>query len=249
MTKNGKKIMNPIENSVDSDKFHRLGVGSVTALSLIAPTSFEDRRLSSELVHNGSCVLDATVEQVVRTPKTFKITFFAHNLDETIMGIIFYPKPYMIHQFPLHQRAFFSGKSVLEQGGWQIIHPGKISAVGTLVPVYKTPLRSDVMRRLIEKHITIEALITDGLSEEIAKILYSIHFPKIPIPLSEEQLHALKFAELYDYMRRLRLKRRFHPTHYRGIGEIEGWAKTLPFVLTEDQQKAINEIKNDLPGG
>jgi ATP-dependent DNA helicase RecG len=235
-------------NKDDADKFHRLGVGSVTALSLIAPTSFEDRRLSTQLINNGTCVIDATIESVVRTPKTLKITFFAHNLDERLEGIIFHPKPYMIHQFPSHQRAFFSGKTVLEQGGWQMIHPLKITAVGSLVPIYKTPLRIDVMRRLIEKYISIEGLIEDGLPEPIAQNLYGIHFPNIPVPLNDQQMDALKFAELYDYMRRLRLKRRFHPTHYKAFGETESWMKTLPFILTNDQQKAINEIKNDLKG-
>ncbi|MDD4854997.1 MAG: ATP-dependent DNA helicase RecG [Sulfuricurvum sp.] len=238
-----------LPNNDDAEKFHRLGAGSVvTALSLIAPASFEDRRLSSHLTHNASCVLDATVESVVRTSKTLKITFFAHNLDERIEGVIFHPQPYMIHQFPTHQRAFFSAKAMLEQGRWQIIHPVKIPAVGSLVPVYKTTLRVDVMRRLIEKHITIEALIADGLPQNIAQVLHDIHFPKSPMPLSEYQLHALKFAELFDYMRRLRLKRRFHPTHYKGSGEIEAWSKTLPFTLTDDQKKAIEEIKADLSG-
>ncbi len=232
----------------DSDKFRRLNVGSVVELSLIAPTSFEDRRLSTQLMNNAPCVIDATVEGVIRTPKTLKITFFSHNLDERLEGIVFHPKPYMIHQFPSHQRAFFSGKAVLEQGRWQMIHPLKITAVGSLVPIYKTQLRIDVMRRLIEKYITIELLMADGLPEKISQILYAIHFPNIPAPLNEQQIDALKFAELYDYMRRLRLKRRFNPTHYKAAGEVESWMKTLPFVLTNDQQKAINEIKHDLQG-
>ena len=241
--------MKPIEiSSDDADKFHRLGAGSVVALSLIVPASFEDRRLSTQLLHNGSCVLDATVENVVRTPKTLKITFFSHNLEERLEGIIFHPKPYMIHQFPLNTRGFFSGKAVLESGRWQMIQPVKIPSVGTLVPIYKTLLRIDVMRRLIEKYITIESLTLDGLPEDIAQIVYEIHFPKIPAPLNNQQLNALKFAELYDYMRRLRLKRRFHPTHAKARGEIEEWSKTLPFTLTNDQKKAINEIKKDLQG-
>ena len=237
-----------LPNNDDAEKFRRLGIGSVTALALIAPSSFEDRRLSSQLIHNASCVLDATVESVVRTPKTLKITFFSHNLEERIEGIIFHPQAYMIHQFPTHQRAFFSGKATLEQGRWQIIHPVKITAVGLLVPIYKTLLRVDVMRRLIEKQITIDALIADGLPQNIVQILYDIHFPKIPTPLTQAQIDALKFAELFDYMRRLRLKRRFHSTHYKAFGEIEGWIKTLPFILTDDQKKAIDAIKADLSG-
>ncbi|WP_295052281.1 ATP-dependent DNA helicase RecG [Sulfuricurvum sp.] len=234
--------------SEDGDKFHRLGVGSITALSLIAPASFEDRRLSHELVHNASCVMDATVEHVVRTPKTLKITFFSHNLECVFEGIIFHPKPYVVHQFPKGERAFFSGKSVLEMGKWQIVQPMKISSVGSLVPIYKTPLRVDVMRRLVEKNITVENLIRDGLPEKVARELYAIHFPDFPVPLNEQQLHALKFAELYEYMRRLRLKRRYHKTSYRASGDAGRWMQTLPFELTEDQKKAITEIERDLRG-
>jgi ATP-dependent DNA helicase RecG len=234
--------------SEDGDKFHRLGVGSVTALSLIAPASFEDRRLSTELLHNTSCVIDATVEHIVRTPKTLKITFFAHNLECVIEGIIFHSKSYMIHQFPKHERAFFIGKAQWELGKWTIVHPVKISAVGSLVPIYKVSLRADVMRRLVEKNITVEHLVTDGLPEKIARELYNIHFQNSPKPLSEQQLYALKFGELYEYMRRLRLKRRYHKTSYRASGNVSGWMKTLPFELTTDQQNAISEIEADLRG-
>lgn len=235
--------------SEDADKFHRLGVGSIAALALIAPTSFEDRRLSTELSTNASCVIDATVEHTLRTPKTLKITFFAHNLDEVVEGIIFHPKPYMIHQFHSGERGFFNGKAALEQGRWQIIHPVKITAVGLLVPIYKTPLRADVMRRLVEKYITVELLMNDGIPEKIARELYAIHFPEFPKPLDSVQINALKFTELYEYMRRLRLKRRYHKTSYRATGDIRQWVKTLPFKLTEDQEKAIGEIQKDLTGG
>jgi len=238
----------PLLPNEDADKFRRLNVGSVTALSLIAPASFEDRRLSSELLHNASCVIDATVERAVRTPKTLKITFFAHNLDMSIEGIIFHPKPYMQHQFHAGDRAFFTGKAVLEQGRWEMIHPNKIPAVGTLVPMYKTSLRTDVMRRLVEKYLSVESLKADGVPEHMARQLYAIHFPDIPHSLNAAELHALKFAELFDYMRRLRLKRRYHQTSYRASGDVSGWMKTLPFELTDDQKKAIDDIEADLKG-
>lgn len=230
----------------ETAKFRTLGVSSVTALSILAPSSFEDRRLSHELTHNVTCVIDATVEHVVRTPKTLKITFFTHNLDVTLEGVIFSPKPYMIHQFPKAARGFFSGKAVLEQGRWQMMQPVKVTGIGTIAPMYKTPLRVDVMRRLVEKTLTVEALGAEGLPQTIAQTLYEIHFPKQPKPLNEQQLHALKFAELYDYMKQLRHKRRFHPTQYRSKGDAAQWMKSLPFELTNDQQNAIADIANDL---
>lgn len=235
-----------LSNDDTAKKLHTLGVSSVTALSTFAPSSFEDRRLCTELTHNGTCVIDATVEHIVRTPKTLKITFFAHNLETTLEGVIFQPKPYMIHQFPKGTRAFFSGKAVLEQGRWQMMQPVKITGIGTIVPIYKTPLRVDMMRRLVQMLVTIEALCDEGLPHTIAQTLYEIHFPKQPNPLNDQQLYALKFAELHEYMGRLRHKRRYHPTQYHGCGDVMQWMKTLPFELTSDQQTAIADIAKDL---
>lgn len=240
--------MRLLPNNEDADKFRRISAGSIIELSLIIPASFEDRRLSAALVHNAPCVIDATVERFVHTPKTFKITFFAHNLDEVIEGIVFHPKPYMMHAFIQGSHAFFSGKAMWEQGRWEIVHPVKVSQIGALIPVYKTQLRADVMRRLIEKYVTIANLVDEGLPETVAQEIYALHFPDTPKPMDEKQLYALKFAELYDYMRRLRLKRRFHPTRYRGRGDVDKWIKTLPFELTDDQQKTIREIRHDLGG-
>jgi ATP-dependent DNA helicase RecG len=241
-------LATPLSPSNDdtAKKLHTLGVHSVTALSILAPSSFEDRRLSLELTHNASCVIDATVEHIVRTPKTLKITFFVHNLEATLEGVIFAPKPYMIHQFPKGTRAFFSGKAVLEQGRWQIMQPVKITGIGTIVPIYKTPLRVDVMRRLVQQLVTVDALCSEGIPQTIAQELYAIHFPQQPKPLNEKQLHALKFAELYDYMSQLRHKRRFHPTQYKAGGNVDAWMKSLPFELTQDQKNAIVDIANDL---
>jgi ATP-dependent DNA helicase RecG len=235
-----------LPNSDEADKLQKLGVNSVTALSILAPSNFEDRRLSLELTHNTTCVIDATVEHIVRTPKTIKITFFAHNLEAMLEGVIFAPKPYMIHQFPKGTRAFFSGKAMLEQGRWQIMQPVKITGVGSIVPIYKTALRVDVMRRLVQALVTVESLCDEGIPTNIAQTLYEIHFPKQPMPLNAKQFRALKFAELYDYMGRLRHKRRFHPTQYRSGGDVAQWMKTLPFELTQDQQNTIADISNDL---
>lgn len=234
--------------SEDSEKFRRLSVGNLIELALLIPSSLEDRRLSERLAHNASCVIDATVERVIRTPKTLRIVFFAHNLDHIVEGVIFHPKPYMLHGFVQGSRAYFGGKASWEQGKWEIVHPVKVTQIGTFVPVYKTPLRADVMRRLVEGYITVENLCTEGLPEPVARKLYELHFPQNTRTLEDSDFHDLKFAELFNYMRRLRLKRRYHPTLYRAQGDAETWMKTLPFALTSDQQSAIAEIAQDLRG-
>ena len=233
-------------NSEDVEKFKRLHIQNILQLALITPSSFEDRHLSETLDPNKQCVVDATIKQVLKTPKTLKIILFAHNFEKMFEAVIFHPKPYMIHQFKVNERGFYTAKAQYQEGQFILIHPVKISQIGLLVPYYKTPLRVDVMRRLIEKYIKVDYLVQEGLPLTIAKIAYDIHFPNNSTSLNGSQIEALKFIEWYDYLRRLQRKRRYSPTKYSGQGNITEWIETLPFLLTNDQKAALKDIKEDL---
>ncbi len=241
--------MEKIFSADDLEKTKKLGVKSVLDLALIIPSKFDDRRLSKEIENGSNIVIDATITDIVRTPKTLKITFFAHNLDMVIEGVIFNPKRYMLAQFIRDTRGFYSGKAQLNLGKYSIMQPVKLTAVGDIVALYKTALRADVMRRLVSKYITIDNLIADNLPPKIAQKLYEIHFPPIIKPLDEESFDALKFGELFSYMRRLQLKRRYFKSDYIARGDIASWSKQLPFTLTDDQKKVIDEISSDLKSG
>ncbi len=232
----------------DADKFKRLGVQSFTALACIAPSGYEDRRLHSAIKIDAEQVLDATVESVSRTPRTLQITFYAHNLEQNIEGVLFHPKPYMLRQFNIGERSFFYGRISFGAGRPQMIHPVKITAVGEVVPKYKSVLRSDVAARLMQRYVTVENLTAEGLPQRIAEKLAQIHRSATLKNggFDTETLYALKFAELYDYMKALQKKRRYFQARYSTYGQWRQWAQNLPFKLTDEQFGVMEAIEKDL---
>ena len=80
------------------EKCKKLGVNSWSELALIIPHSYEDLRLHENMRVSSAQVIDATIESVQRTPNSLQITFFAHNFGHIVQGVVFRPKPYMLHQ-------------------------------------------------------------------------------------------------------------------------------------------------------
>ncbi len=227
----------------DLEKFKKLGVHSIGALALLIPQKFEDYRLNHQLRDGSEQVIDATVERITRTPKSLQLTLFAHNFGHKIDAVFFKPKPFMLRQFVQDARYYLYGSVTCKAGHCQISHPKKITKIGTMHPKYKTLLRSDVMERLTLTYVTPEALMDEGLPEAIARDLSDAHKRALE---KEPLLYALKFTELYMYMRSLAKKRRHFPALQRLKGAWKPWSQTLPFALTQEQQTAIEAIAEDM---
>jgi len=235
----------------DLDKFKRLGIHSITALSTLAPVGYEDKRITSRMQPDKMQVIDATVEQVLNSPRRTLITLFVHNFNHRLEAVIFQPKPYMLRHFVVGERSFFYGRIICSSGHCQMTHPQKIAEVGSVVPKYKSLLRTDVLRRLIGRYVTHANLKAEGLPDDVVASLLTVHFPDVRQvdSLSQQQTEALKFAELFDYMKVLSKKRRYFPALFRLEGQWREWAESLPFSLTEEQTAAIVAVEDDLRKG
>jgi ATP-dependent DNA helicase RecG len=231
-------------------KFQKLSISSVSELALFAPVAYEDLRLHARLQDGAMQLVDVTIESVQRTPSTLQITFFCHNFSHPLQGVVFRPKPYMLHQFVVGKREYFYGKIECKGGHCSIHMPKKVTKIGTISPKYKTVLRNDVMQRLIQKELRVEALMAEGIKESIALELYDIHFPKEgSVGLDESKRYALKYCELYTYMKMLQVKRRYFKASFVKECDYHGWRKTLPFELTQQQLGAIEDIAQDFAKG
>ena len=230
-------------------KFSKLGISSYIELSLIIPNSYEDHRLHDKLIIGTPQVIDATVESVFRAPNTIQITFFSHNFGHTIKGVLFRPKPYMMHQFSVGSRELYYGMVESKQGQCSMSMPKKLTASGAIIAKYKCGLRSDVMLRLVQKELTVEKLVEEGIPEGIAKSVLSLHIAGEKVlnqeDLDTKSLEALKFVELFSYMKLLRDKRRHFKARVSADAEYDSWAKHLPFALTSEQEKCIQDIQSD----
>jgi ATP-dependent DNA helicase RecG len=231
-------------------KFDKLGISSWCDLALVIPSSYEDLTLYDALKAHEAQLIDATVESVFRAPNSIQITFYVHNFGHTIQAVLFRPKPYMMHQFKEEQRDYFYGVIECKGGHCSMSMPKKVTSIGSITPKYKCNLRSDVMLRFIQKHLEFENLASEGLDEKVIESVLELHFPKNTLPdvrnLDEDKLYALKYIELFSYMKQLSLKRRYFSSLVSLQSDYEPWAKTLPFELTDEQVKAIKDIQSDL---
>ncbi len=230
-------------------KFSKLAINSYSELSLLIPHSYDDLRILETLETHKAQVIDATVESVYRAPNSIQITFFAHNFGHTVTGILFRPKPYMMHQFKVGERDYYFGMIECKKGTCSMSMPRKITTVGTITPKYKSALRNDVMGRLITKNLTYDKLKSEGLKDNVISEVLKLHFLSNTelhnAELSEEALGALKYIELYSFMKILAGKRRYFQASKSKKTSYKKWAKTLPFKLTAEQVKAIEDIQSD----
>ncbi|OIP54348.1 MAG: ATP-dependent DNA helicase RecG [Helicobacteraceae bacterium CG2_30_36_10] len=231
-------------------KFEKLGIGSWSELALIIPHSYEDFRLHDKLQIHMPQLIDATVESVSRSPNSIQVTFFAHNFGHQIQGVLFRPKAYMMHQFQVGERDYYYGMIECKIGQCTMSMPRKVTNIGAISPKYKSALRSDVMRRFVFNNLTSENLKEEGLNSEVINEVLKLHFPEDKLlerfELSQDSLHALKYIELFSYMKILAGKRRYFKPLACGSSDYVAWAKSLPFRLTEEQIKSVEEIKSDL---
>jgi len=235
------------------EKFAKLSISSVSELALFAPYKYEDLTLHQTLQDGKEQLIDATIESVYKAPNSLQITFYVHNFSHTLQGVIFKPKPYMLHQFCVGQRDYYYGKIECKGGGCSMSMPKRVTLIGSIIPKYKAPLRSDVLYRLIQQELTLEALKNEGIAESIASEILSLHFPQPHTPppkqLTQNVLEALKYVELYSYMRMLAVKRRYFPASFTQECSYKEWSASLPFTLTTQQCNAIEDIQNDFTKG
>jgi len=230
-------------------KFKKLGIATVGELALMTPHTYEDYRLHDRLNPHTFQLIDATVESVYRAPNSIQITFFVHNFGHQVTGVLFRPKPYMMHQFKVGDRDYYYGMIECKGGSCSMSMPKKVSKIGAITPKYKTALRSDVMFRLTRELLTLENLKEEGIAVDVIEKVLSLHFPTSEILNSKELdaqcIDALKYLELYIYMKQLSMKRRYFKTLVTKESSYDAFLKQLPFDLTEQQRNAINDIQKD----
>jgi len=230
-------------------KLKKLGISTISELALLIPHSYEDYRIGDKLLPHAAQVIDATVESVYRAPNSIQITFFAHNFGHKVVGVLFRPKPYMLHQFKVGERDCYYGMIECKNGQCSMSMPRKVTKTGKITPKYKTALRNDVMGRLVAELLTRENLLAEGIKEEIIEAVLPLHFPTEEIlaqkELREESIDALKYLELHSYMKQLAGKRRYFQALASQKSSYESFASKLPFHLTQEQISAIEDIQND----
>lgn len=235
----------------DAKKLSKVGIRSLLDLALFLPSAYEDNSLSSEFVHNETGVYHIEIESSSRgRGKIYRAKGFESSSGEDIEILFFNALPY--HRATI--KAGFSGylKGKVQKSGSKItlLQPKILSEIGGIDFKYQTKLlKKKSIQDIKARYLNLEALQEAGLPKGVAKEIINLHFPKSIIhtnPYPENSLQALKFTEIYHYLKRLSSKKRVFEAKHALQGSTHSFIKQLPFSLTDEQESVLKDIESDL---
>lgn len=233
--------------------FQKLKITSLFDLFLILPTKYEDRQLSLELEEGSLVTLKAEVQKSSVSGGKLKVFFYLPDFNMPLSSFFFKTTSYHYGLFAIGSKHILNGKLEIYNGNWQISQPKSIKNSGEITPKYKSSIGQKELKALIEYFITKENLIKEGLTQEEANLAYSIHFPKTLKNIyndgwSKEVLELLKFIEAFNHIKKLHSKK----TNFKAMKSLKGdpkeFIESLPFKLTNEQSKTVEEIRKSLKG-
>lgn len=174
------------------------------------------------------------------------------DFDKDIELFIFHPKAFHKKTFGLDSELYVMGKLELYQGRLSLIQPKIITQINTITPHFKTTLlKNQTLCQLAQELITLEHLAF--LPKHIAQSIYEIFHPDASFVTSHNangfsntHLYALKFVEIYRHLFLLSRKKIQFPARFICNNDIDSFLHSLPFTLTQGQQNAIQDIRQDL---
>ena len=233
-------------DSIDKERFKKLGVVTWLDLALLLPHTYEDTTLSTYPLWEQTNTLHVNVMSTKQTPKVLQINFWVEAWNMSLVGVIFAPKSYHKALFKRDAQLYVTGK--IQKNGLtiQMVQPKVVTNINTIIPRYKTPLQNKTVMGMMKRYLNEAVLCEEGLHVKEAKALLELHFPLSKPPSTP--LVLLKFVEIFNFLKKLSHKNIRFPSSIQLKGDEKAFIKTLPFVLTNDQTKAIEEIKQDFMG-
>ncbi len=233
----------------------KLGLSSPLDLALLTPKTYHDYRLKSYIDNDKDVLLEVTIKERGSHPKLTKFHAYAHNLAQPVELIFFKTTQYHAKIFYPGARLHVAGR-VQRFGKLQLVQPKKIAdyKVGRIFAEYRVSIRGDLFEKVKNEHLTKATLLNEGLPEDIVEALLTIHYPdehfykefKKRREFWGKYLEALKFTEAFRYLRGLKNKRVRLPALKSCTKDLTPFIAQLPFVLTKDQQKVLEDIQADL---
>lgn len=239
-------------NQKDAKDFATLGVTTALDLALLLPHHFENTHLTPAPQDQAQVVVELVCETITRHSKALHLEAWCETWQLPVRGVIFHPKPFHFALFKPQKTLFVTAKAEYRFGRWQLLQPKVLSRVGAIVPKYKTPLSNARMIALVEGYLHVKALEACELQQGEIRTLITLHRPAIEAiearkepRFSTQILPVLKQVEVFNHLKKLQQKKRFFTASARLDSPVDPFIRSLPFALTQDQQRAIDDIAHD----
>ena len=251
-----------------AEKYKKLGIETVEDLLLYFPFRYEDFKSKNVLdLENGE---KAVVSGIVATPANVQYYGYKRNRlrftikqGELVLAVSFFNQPYLADKIELGQTVAVFGKWDKAKGaltGMKLL----AQVEDDLQPVYR--LSQGVSQSALVKVIktAFEAGLDQLLEENLPQILMdkyhllsrrqavrAMHFPK-DLEEYKQALRRVKFEELLFFQLQLQVLKEENRSVGQGIvldwdeKKLKALQASLPFALTEAQEKSLSEILADM---
>ncbi len=249
-----------------------LGLYTVEDVLLHAPIRYEDRETIhsiADLYDGEKVAICARLLAPLRVIKKPGKTLYAASVSDGtgILHLVWQNMPYLARAlrpgavYTFYGRVSTAG-SRLQMFSPLFSAPGMAAQrIGRIVPIY--PAGGGVSQGLLLQAIEgalaylseMQDLLPPPLLEAagvypIGKALFALHQPQ-SLPEAEKGLERLKFEELFLLSVGMQMQRKSLQTQ-KGIpltADMQDFLSALPFVLTDGQKSAIQEICRDMQSG
>lgn len=256
------------------EALRKLGIERVEDLLLHVPRRYLDftRAFSIETAPLGEvCTIVATVDRVTeKRPRPRMVVTEVFLVDETgVLQVAFFKQPWISQQLSRGDRLAVMGKVEFSYGFKQMSSPhyeklDPKAPSGTILPVH--PVREGMsqawMRRIVSGALEQVGDFCDPLPAplrvrrglmSLSRSYRSLHFP-IAMPQRELARRRLSYEEVYYLQLALRLRGDSNLLGVRpfkhSVGDhVATLVDQLPFSLTDEQRRAVDDILDDMRDG
>lgn len=257
-----------------STLFSKLNISTVKDLLFHIPFRYQDTSSLisiSEFKEQGQGTFLARIDDVKTTYFRKKITTVKVSDDTDSLRLTFFNQPYLQKTFIKENIYIFDAK-ISAKGSKKNIYnpkfelfkedPNNQTHLGKLIGIY--PETEGLSSRTIRSRIkslenSIEEIVEDPLDQTDLQKLYILPLPvaieKIHFPSSQKDIEKSKERLAFDEMLKIGVKiekQKLEREKQKGrkvqikSKEINALIKSLPYKLTNDQNKALEEILEDM---
>jgi len=265
-------VIKGISSTMES-KFNKLGVKTVRDLLYFFPhrhLDYSQRKTISQLVAGEEQTIIANVWQAYETRPGGRRSTEAVVGDETgNIRIVWFNNPYLAKKLLPNTRvvfsgrvSLFSGRLVFESPEWEL-EDQELTHTGRLVPLYSLTqgLRPRQVRKLMKEMVSqwawqVEDFLPPELKQrcdllDLTQAISQAHYPEDGAMKDRARIR-LAFDELFllqlGVLSQKRDWQESQPsTPFRIQAPVlDSFIRSLPFTLTEAQQRVLQEIITDL---
>ena len=253
--------------------FAKLGIKTLADLIYYFPRTYEDRThfcTVSEAVPDSFCCIKAKITRGVIERKIKKnISLYTLKIEDSTGGlnVKWFSSPFNRTRVNVGSEYVFYGKITVKSSKEMelvVFEPsGENKLTGKVIPIYPATngLSQNDIRKAINNAFLMFDTIFDPLPCELLcknkltdkySAVKSIHNPDDEITYSISR-RRLAYEEIFTLILSLRKIRNINKEQTsvvpKNIKYALEFSKTLPYELTDDQKKAVNEICQDFKSG